>query len=82
MTELLLMYLIAAFGCLAFSAGSQSVRGVRGYYQSDEDIFYTCLLCVFWPVLLIACFQYSENWYIKKARQIIAEKIDNLKYKD
>ena len=79
MTELLLMYLIAVFGHLAFMAGAESTR--KPHY-SDEDIFYVVLLCCLWPITLLAAFQYSENVYIKNLRKNIAKKIDTLKYKN
>lgn len=79
MTELILMYLIAAFGHLAFMAGMESNRKL---HYSDEDIFYTVLLCCLWPITLLAAFQYSENVYIKNLRKNIAKNIDKLKHKD
>ena len=79
MTELTLMYLIAAFGFLAFMAGAESERKIN---YKDEDIFYTLWLCLLWPVILIAAIQYSENVHIKSLRKNIAKNIDKLKHKD
>lgn len=43
MIEILLMYLIAAFGHLAFMAGAESERKIN---YTNEDIYYTVLLCL------------------------------------
>lgn len=79
MTELLLMYLIAAFGHLAFMAGAESERKIN---YTNEDLYYTVLLCMLWPITLSAAFQYSENVHIKSLRKNIAKKIDKLKNKN
>lgn len=79
MTELLLMYLIAAFGHLAFMAGAESERKIN---YTNEDLYYTVLLCMLWPITLSAAFQYSENSYIKNLRKNMAKNIDKLKHKD
>lgn len=79
MTELTLMYLIAAFGFLAFMAGAESERKI---HYKDEDIFYTVWLCLLWPVTLMAAVQYSGNYHIKKYREKIVKMIDKLKHND
>jgi len=79
MTELLLMYLIGVFGSLAYMTGSESYRQT---IHTNEDIFYTVILCLQWPALLAAGYLYSDNIYIVELRQKIAKKIDKLKPKE
>lgn len=74
MTELILMYLIVAFVHLAFMAGAESERRIN---YTDEDIFYTVLLCLLWPITLTAVFQYSENRHIKNLRKTLRKRLTN-----
>lgn len=83
MMEIILLYTTGIFGCLAFAAGHHAGKNNRDMYagiatDTNEDLFYTVVLCAIWPFFLIAGFHYSDNLYMIDGRKKLSKIVDNI----